>query len=80
MGFFTERERELLGWCLMDAEDDGNDGEPILERFLDRTHGEQHPRADYREWQDVTSKVNRMEDNPLHILIASLRRDRVVRA
>lgn len=76
MSYFTEREREVLGYCLQDAEEHG---EPILERFLDRTHGEQHPRASLREWQDVTSKVNRMEDNPLHILIGSLRRDRALR-
>ena len=76
---FTERERELLDDCLMDAEDDGSD-EEILERFLDRICGVQHPRASKTEWQDLTSKVMWMEDNPLHILIASLRRDRVVRA
>ena len=77
--YFTDRELELLDYCLADAEDDGG-SEPILERFLDRTHGEQHPRASLREWQDMTSKVNRMEDMPIHILIASLRRDRAVRA
>lgn len=77
MSYFSEQERELLGYCLQDAEEHG---EPILEHFLDRLCGEQHPRASLREWQDVTSKVLCMEDDPIHTLIASLRRDRVVRA
>ena len=70
-------EREILGYCLYDAEDDNETSLDIQYRFLRRLRGECHPRMDIGEWRRMLSEVQVIiESGEFAELIDSLRRDR----
>lgn len=68
----TEWEREVLGYCLSDAED--ND-----ETLEQRLRGECHPRMSRREWVRMKQRVARLSAADRTELVESLKRDREAR-